>query len=212
MAPQLYICLLALVFLRATAEPECKNLVKPLVLDSHSPIYGRWVLSVASWDKDELKDDLFSVKASLVELSAHPDNEHLTVFWADRMRKDDTCLQGLTNATISGMTAHTTFNINGHTSYHDGKYYETCADCLLSEDTTLLPDGNSKGRYLFLFTRTGKLEPSELETFKKQAACLKFPPEYYFGTDELCPDERKTETSAAESNPTTTQAPTMYTN
>lgn len=43
-------------------------------------------------------------------------------------------------------------NINGHTSYHDGKYYETCDDCLLSEDTTLLPDGKSKGRYLFLFS------------------------------------------------------------
>lgn len=96
--------------------------------------------------------------------------------------------------------------INGHTSYHEGKYYETCADCLLSEDTTLLPDGNSRGRYLFLFSksdpdlhyvlcyswttlplcsfkaRTGKLEPSELETFKKQAECLQFPPEYFFGS------------------------------
>ncbi|XP_020776558.1 uncharacterized protein LOC110156691 [Boleophthalmus pectinirostris] len=207
MAPQFLISLLALIFLRATAEPECKNLVKPLVLDSHSPIYGKWVLHVASWDKEELKEDLFSVKTSLVELSAHPDNEHMTVYWADRMRKDDTCLQGLTNATISGMTTHTTFNINGHTSYHEGKYYETCTDCLLSEDTTLLPDGNSKGRYLFLFTRTGKLEPSELETFKKQAECLKFFPEYFFGTDELCPDQREAETSAAQGKPAPTQAP-----
>lgn len=46
-----------------------------------------------------------------------------------------------------------TVNINGHTSYHDGKYYETCSDCLLSEDTTLLPDRSSKGRYLFLFSK-----------------------------------------------------------
>lgn len=29
--------------------------------------------------------------------------------------------------------------------------------------------------------RTGALEPSELETFKKQAECLKFLPEYHFG-------------------------------
>lgn len=29
--------------------------------------------------------------------------------------------------------------------------------------------------------RTGALEPSELETFKKQAECLKFPPQYHFG-------------------------------
>lgn len=108
-----------------------------------------------------------------------------------------------------------TVNINGHTSYHDGKYYETCSDCLLSEDTTLLPDGKSKGRYLFLYSeafclyaaislhtfccgctsfspttaisvacsfkaRTGLLEPSHFETFKKQAECLEFPPLYHF--------------------------------
>lgn len=29
--------------------------------------------------------------------------------------------------------------------------------------------------------RTGALEPSELEIFKKQAECLQFLPEYYFG-------------------------------
>ncbi|KAF0033770.1 hypothetical protein F2P81_013836 [Scophthalmus maximus] len=84
-----------------------------------------------------------------------------------------------------------TVNIHGHTSYHDGKYYETCADCLLSEDTTLLPDGKSKGRYLYLFTRTGTLEPSELEVFKKQAECLNFLPEYHFVGTELCPDDRE---------------------
>ncbi|CAL9708251.1 unnamed protein product [Knipowitschia caucasica] len=207
MTPQLYVFLLALAFLRATAEPECQNLVKPLVLDSHSPIYGKWVLHVASWDKEELKDDLFSVKASLVELSAHADNEHLTVYWADRMRKDDSCLQGLTNATVSGLTTHATFNINGHTSYHEGKYYETCADCLLSEDTTLLPDGTSKGRYLFLFTRSGKLESSHLETYKKQAKCLQFPEEFFFTSDDPCPDQRETVTSATENNPAATEAP-----
>lgn len=46
-----------------------------------------------------------------------------------------------------------TVNINGHTSYHEGKYYETCSTCLLSEDTTLLPGVKSKGRYLFLFSK-----------------------------------------------------------
>lgn len=53
-----------------------------------------------------------------------------------------------------------TVNINGHTSYHDGKYYETCSDCLLSEDTTLLPDGKSKGRYLFLYSKPFSLYPA----------------------------------------------------
>ncbi|KAM6930323.1 uncharacterized protein FYW49_002338 [Xenentodon cancila] len=197
MAAQLVVALLALSSLGAASEPDCKQLIKPLVLDSHTPIYGKWVLHVGSWDQHDLKADLVLVNSSWVELSPSSDSGVITLYWADRLN-DDKCLQGLTNATISGMTSHTTFVINGHTSYHDGKYYDTCSDCLLSEDTTLLPDGNSKGRYLFLFTRTGNLEPSELETFKKQAECLNFLPEYYFPGKELCPDDRETAPSAAE--------------
>ncbi|XP_042343401.1 uncharacterized protein LOC121943877 [Plectropomus leopardus] len=197
MAAQLVVALLALTSLGAASELDCKELVKPLVLDSHSPIYGKWVLHVAVWDEPGLKKDLETVNSSWVELSASSDSGVMTIYWADRLGEDK-CLQGVANATISGMTSHTTFIINGVTSYHDGKYYETCADCLLSEDTTVLSDGKSKGRYLFLFTRTGTLEPSELETYKKQAECLKFVPEYYFGGTDLCPDTREPATPAAE--------------
>ncbi|XP_040898473.1 uncharacterized protein LOC121184710 [Toxotes jaculatrix] len=197
MAAQLVVALLALTSLGAASELDCKELVKPLVLDSHSPIYGKWVLHVGSWDQPDLRTDLATVNSSWVELSASSDSDVITIYWADRLN-DDKCLQGEANGTISGMTSHTTFIINGHTSYHDGKYYETCADCLLSEDTTLLPDGKSKGRYLFLFTRTGSLEPSELETFKKQAECLKFLPEYLFLGTDLCPDDRQTASPAVE--------------
>ncbi|XP_034026001.1 uncharacterized protein LOC117510414 [Thalassophryne amazonica] len=196
MAAQLLLALLALTTLGAASELDCSELVKPLVLDSRSPIYGKWVFHVGSWDEPGLKTDLVSVNSSWVELSATSDSGVITMYWADRLN-DDKCLQGTANVTISGITTHTTLNIHGHTSYHDGKHYETCTDCLLSEDTTLLPDGKSKGRYLFLFTRTGKLEPSELETFKKQAECLKFLPEYHFGGTDLCADNRDT-TAATE--------------
>ncbi|CAK6970494.1 uncharacterized protein LOC128365140 [Scomber scombrus] len=197
MAAQLVVALLAVTSLGAASELDCKELIKPLVLDSHSPIYGKWVLHVGSWDELGLKNDLVSVNSSWVELSESADSGVINIYWADRLNEDK-CLQGVANATISGITSHTTLNINGHTSYHDGKYYETCSNCLLSEDTTLLPDGKSKGRYLFLFTRTGKLEPSELETFKKQAECLNFSPEYHFGGADLCPDDRETSAPAVE--------------
>ncbi|XP_026199838.1 uncharacterized protein LOC113151175 [Anabas testudineus] len=196
MAAQLVVALLALASLGAASELDCKDLVKPLVLDSHSPIYGKWILHVGSYDNLGLKSDLVSVNSSWVELSASSDSGVITIYWADRL--NEKCLQGAANATVSGMTSHTTYNINGHTSYHDGKYYETCDDCLLSEDTTLLPDGKSKGRYLFLFTRTGTLEPSELETFKKQAECLRFLPEFHFVGTDLCPDEREAASPAVE--------------
>lgn len=38
MAAQLVVALLALTSLCAASEPDCKELVKPLVLDSHSPV------------------------------------------------------------------------------------------------------------------------------------------------------------------------------
>jgi len=38
MAAQLVVALLALASLGAASEPDCKELVKPLVLDSHSPV------------------------------------------------------------------------------------------------------------------------------------------------------------------------------
>ncbi|XP_068594908.1 saxitoxin and tetrodotoxin-binding protein 1-like [Brachionichthys hirsutus] len=199
MAAQLVAALLALASLCAASEPDCKELVKPLVLDNHSPIYGKWVFHVGTWDKPGLKGDLVLVNSSWVELSASSDSSVMALYWADRLGADK-CLQGTANATISEITSHTTFIINGHTSYHDGKYYETCSDCILSEDTTFLPDGESKGRYLFLFTRTGNLDPSDLETFKKQAECLEFLPEYHFGGNDLCPDDRETASTAAESS------------
>ncbi|XP_008417092.1 uncharacterized protein LOC103470431 [Poecilia reticulata] len=206
MAAQLVVALLAFTSLSAAAsELDCKELVKPLVLDSHSPIYGKWVLHVGSWDKHDLKTDLLSVHSSWVELSPTSDSGVISLYWADRL-SEEKCLQGAANVSISGITSHTTFIINGHTSYHDGKYYETCSDCLLSEDTTLLPDGKSKGRYLFLFTRTGALEPSELETFKKQAECLGFLPEYHFVSTDLCPDDRGGSTPPAGRNTETGQA------
>uniref|UniRef100_A0A668W1H0 Uncharacterized protein n=1 Tax=Oreochromis aureus TaxID=47969 RepID=A0A668W1H0_OREAU len=216
MAAQQVIVLLALASLGVASKPDCKELVKPLVLDSHSPkqqspesrldfiflsvcwkIYGKWVLHVASWDDPGLKDDILSVNSSWLDVSASSESGVITIYWADRLNGNK-CLQGIANATISGMTSHTTYNINGHTSYHDGKYYETCSNCLLSEDTTLLPDGKSKGRYFFLFTRTGALEASELETFKNQAECLKFPSEYHFTSEDLCPDDRATASTAVK--------------
>ncbi|XP_061842521.1 saxitoxin and tetrodotoxin-binding protein 2-like [Nerophis lumbriciformis] len=198
MSAQLVVVLLALTSLCAAASPEhdCEDLVKPLLLDNHSPIFGKWVLHVGSWDTPGLKNDLVVVNTSWIELSASSRSDIISLYWGDRLN-DDKCLQGSADVTVTGMTSNATYNIHNHTSYHEGKYYETCAECLLSEDTTLLPDGKSLGRYLFLFTRTGKLEPSELDTFKKQAACLNFPDEYYFMGTHLCPDNRKTETPAS---------------
>ncbi|XP_077457441.1 uncharacterized protein LOC144074742 [Stigmatopora argus] len=199
MSARVLVVLLVFTSLCAASEPDCKELLKPLQLDNHSPVFGKWVLHVSSWDEPDLKNDLVAVNSSWIELSPSTQNGVISLYWADHLN-DNKCLQGSADVTVSGMTSHATFNINNHTSYHEGKYYATCADCLLSEDTTLLPDGKSKGRYLFLFTRNGELEPSELDTFKKQAACLNFPSEYHFSHTDLCPDERKIQVEETSSS------------
>lgn len=193
MAVQLVVSVLVLASLSAAADPDCSEVIKPRVLEDQSQIHGKWILHVSSWDEPSLKKDLVTVKSSWIELEPMSDDKMMSIYWADRIQ-DDSCLQGLANSSISGTTTHTAFTIHGHTSYHDGQYYETCPDCLLSTDTTQLPDGESKGRYIFLYTRTGKLEESQLETFKKQAECLSFLPDYHFTGTELCEDERKTPT------------------
>lgn len=112
MAAQIAVALLALASLCAASDLDCKELVKPLVLDSHSPvsmtgfpgcqlhqhrsvvwmfflclhqIYGKWVLHVGSWDKPGLKNDLVSVTSAWLELSASSDSGFINLYWADRL-------------------------------------------------------------------------------------------------------------------------------
>lgn len=199
----LVLTILALASLSSAAdEIDCNDLVKPLVLEDRGRIFGKWILHVGGWDDPALKTDLATVKSSWIELTPTSESDIMTIYWADRLH-DEKCMQGETNASLTGTTSHATFNIHGHTSYHDGKYYETCPDCLLTIDTTLLPDGQSKGRYVFLFTRTGGVDESQLETFKQQAKCLNFLPDYYYtSATDLCDDARETTTASETTAPT----------
>ncbi len=70
-----------------------------------------------------------------------------------------------------------------------GQYFDILL-CHLSLRFVLSPLASPRSPHLtptFYFSgspfkaRTGTLEPSELETFKKQAECLNFLPEYHFG-------------------------------
>ncbi|XP_053725681.1 uncharacterized protein LOC128761999 [Synchiropus splendidus] len=197
MAAQLVIALLALASLASASELDCKELIKPLVLDDHSPIYGKWIMHMGTYDHEGLRNDLVSVSSSWVEMSASAETHVLSVNWADRV--NGTCMHGVANGTVSDAITHATFTINGHTSFHDWKYFETCPDCLMSEDTTMLPDDTAMGRYFYLFTRTGKLDAAHVETVKKQAKCLNFVNDFHFMGEDHCPDTR--EPAAATEKP-----------
>merc|ERR1712168_354382 len=138
----LVVCVLALASLNTASAADCKDLIKPL--QDPGKIYGKWVLYVAGWDEPALKADIVSIKGSWIELAPTSDNTLMTIYWADRLSsiqgrsQDGNCLQGGSNITLKGTSYTTSFTIMGQTSYHDGKYYETCPDCLMSASSTII--------------------------------------------------------------------------
>ncbi|XP_042187409.1 uncharacterized protein LOC121847934 isoform X1 [Oncorhynchus tshawytscha] len=210
MSVQLVVSLLALASLNAASTPLCKELVKPLVLEDHTEIYGKWVYVMGSADHSVFQKALGTLKSSWIDLSATSDHQVVTLRWGDRI--DGKCVVGATNATISG----TTSTVHIHLSEHKGQYLETCPDCLLWSDTSR--NGDITGRYLLLFTRSGKMDPTYLDTYKNQAECLNFPETHhtYDGETELCPDDNQKEKvvdeDTMEEKPTTEEEKTTEKN
>ncbi|XP_055743215.1 300 kDa antigen AG231-like isoform X1 [Salvelinus fontinalis] len=205
MSVQLVVALLALASLNAASAPLCKELVKPLLLEDHTEIYGKWVYVMGSTDHSVFQKALGTLKSSWIDLSATSDQQVVTLRWGDRI--DGKCVVGATNATISG----TTSTVHIHLSEHKGQYLETCHDCLLWSDTSR--NGDITGRYLLLFTRSGKMDATYLDTYKNQAECLNFPEKHhtYDGETELCPDdnEKMVDEDTMEEKPTTEEEKTI---
>ncbi|XP_029916204.1 uncharacterized protein LOC115365373 [Myripristis murdjan] len=199
MAVQLVLALLALFSLSAASEPDCEELVKPLSLEDRSPIYGKWIFLAGTSDNEDFLKHLKTVNNSWIELSPSSDSNVVNLRWGDKI--DGKCIHGETNSTFSGNTTKVTFNFNMSTSDHVGKYLQTCRDCILwTDNSEMVTNGEAKkGRNLYFFTKTGKVEESQMEDFKKQAACLKFLSEFHFGEiTELCPDEKEAASPANE--------------
>lgn len=102
-----------------------------------------------------------------------------------------------------------TVHLNASDHEHVGKHLVTCADCILWTDTKVSTGDGRNGRNIYIFSefraawyvshlkielpkthlttfhcpaaKTGKLDLPDMEVFKKQAACLNFPPEFHFG-------------------------------
>ncbi|XP_051277307.1 uncharacterized protein LOC127375465 isoform X3 [Dicentrarchus labrax] len=189
MVVQFCLALLAFSSLTAAADPECEELVKPL--EERSQISGKWIFHVGTSDNKDFLKEFKTITSSWIELSPIPDSEDMTLRWADKMM-DGKCHLGSTNCTFTGNSTKATFHFNSTTYENVGRHLVTCPDCLLWTDDSVMKGKNGdtkKGRNLYLLTKSGTLDASHLEHFKKQAACLNFPPEFHFGENkDLCPD------------------------
>lgn len=179
--------LLALTSLAAASAPDCKDLVKPFMPEDPKQVFGKWVYAMGAGDPKQYHMALESLKSSWIDLSGTSDSQTVTLRWGDYCF--DRCISGEVNATVSGLA--TTFRKN--LSEHKGHILQTCSDCLLWTDT--FRNGDVTGRYILQFTRTGKIDPKNVEIFKKQVGCLNFPGNFhsYDGETELCPDDKEIE-------------------
>ncbi|XP_029296056.1 uncharacterized protein LOC115013719 [Cottoperca gobio] len=188
MSVQFRLALLALCSLAAASDPSCEDLLKPL--EDRSRVSGKWIFYAGASDNEELMKTLRIIKNSWIDLSLIPDSDNLTVRWGDKI--DGKCHYGGVNSSFSGNYTRVTFTFNATDHEHVGKHLVTCPDCILWTDTTATLGNaeNTSGRNFYLFTKAGKLDDTDLEFVKKQAACLNFPPEFHFGDNtDLCPDD-----------------------
>lgn len=193
------LALLALSSLTAASDPDCEELIK--LLEDRSRLAGKWIFYAGTSDNNELLQELGMINSSWIELSDISGSDDMTLRWGDRMR-DGKCHYGSVNSTFTGNSTKVTFHINSSTHEHVGKHLVTCPDCIMWTDSSVseMKNGETrKGKNLYLFTKSGTMDAAHLEVFKKQAACLNFPPDFKFGENtDLCPNEKPADAKEEE--------------
>ncbi|AWP06950.1 Hypothetical protein SMAX5B_010835 [Scophthalmus maximus] len=185
------LALLALSSLAAASDPGCGELLKPL--EVRSQISGKWIFHAGASDNEKSMKDLKTMESSWIELSPLPESDDMTLSWGDKV-KDGKCYYGSVNSTLAGNATRVTYSYNFSGHEHVGKNLMTCAECLLwTDNSEAAENGETRhSRNLYIFTKSGQLDDSDLEVFRKQAACLNFPAEFHFGKlTDLCPAEKE---------------------
>ncbi|KAM9822053.1 uncharacterized protein ACBT44_007384 [Syngnathus typhle] len=176
--------LLALTALCGASAPDCQDLVQPFMPEDPQQIFGKWVYAMGAGDPLPYHLALGSWKSSWIDLSPTSDSHILTMRWGDRSLSG--CSFGEVNMTVADLS--TTFR--KYLADHKGHLVRTCSDCLLWTDT--FRNRDVTGRFILQFTRSGAIDPNDVEVFKKQLGCLNFPEDYYKydGISELCSDDK----------------------
>ncbi|XP_061906896.1 uncharacterized protein LOC133652308 isoform X2 [Entelurus aequoreus] len=178
--------LLALATFCDASVPDCKDLVQPFMPEDPKLIFGKWVYVMGAGDPQQYHKAMQSVQSSWIDLSLTLQSHVVTLRWGDRCF--NRCILGEVNATTVGLTTMFRKNL----AEHKGHILRTCSDCLLWTDT--FRNGDVTGRFILLFTRSGEMEPKDVEVFQKQVGCLNFPANIhkYDGITGLCPDDKQT--------------------
>ncbi|XP_069565513.1 uncharacterized protein [Brachyistius frenatus] len=197
MPVQFCLALLGLFTLTAASDPDCEDLVKTEV--DPTKICGKWIFHTGTSDNGIARNALRAIHSSWLDIAPIPGSNEMTMRYGDKI--DGKCFQGAVNFIFSTNLTKVTFSFNASTHDHIGRHLVTCPDCLLWTDQSVsVENGQTKERRnLYLFTKSGTLDASHQDKFKKQAKCLNFPEELHFGTNtDLCPDEKEADTDATK--------------
>ncbi|XP_077571666.1 uncharacterized protein LOC144195728 [Stigmatopora nigra] len=179
------VLLSALASLCGASAPDCGDLIQPFIPDDQELIFGKWVYVMGAGDPMPYHQAMGSIKSSWIELSPTSTDHTVTLRWGDCYF--NRCVYGHDNATVTD----TTIAFRKNLSLHNGQILKTCHDCLLWSGS--FQNLDVTGRFILHFTRSGTIDPKDVEVFKKQVNCQNFPENFhsYDGKTELCPDDKQ---------------------
>uniref|UniRef100_A0A3Q2Z2Q8 Apolipoprotein M n=1 Tax=Hippocampus comes TaxID=109280 RepID=A0A3Q2Z2Q8_HIPCM len=179
--------LFALATLCGASAPDCKDLVQPLLPGDPQLVFGKWVYVMGAGDPRPYHEALASLKSSWIDLSPTSESNIVALRFGDY--SFNRCIFEEVNVTVVERVA--TFRKN--LADHKGYILRTCSDCLLW--TGSFRNHDVTGRFILQFTRSGAIDPQDVEMFKKQISCLNFPENFhkYDGITQLCPDDKQAE-------------------
>ncbi|XP_027864225.1 saxitoxin and tetrodotoxin-binding protein 1-like [Xiphophorus couchianus] len=174
----------------APAEDECSQMTRTLTAEQIDQILGRWIFIEGTVKNDFFGPVLDHIESMWMVLNRTADNQTLMLNQANLLAAQQQpepmngqCLRSAVNVTlVRGKDLE--FHIPAAASYH--RFLHTCSDCLLMHTY----NNENHFQMFYLFGRNTTVAASDLNVFRKQAECLRFPLPSKFQYDtskELCP-------------------------
>ncbi|XP_039866193.1 uncharacterized protein LOC120720526 isoform X3 [Simochromis diagramma] len=161
----------------APTVDDCNQLTQPLQANELHQILGRWIFIQGLAGNGSLGDTLRFVESTWMVLNTTSDSQTLQAEIAGRVvqqldqsvqPQEDRCLRNVQNMSlVDGKDLE--FYMKIASSYH--RFLQTCSDCLLMHTY----DKVANHQLFYLFARNKTVTASDLETFRKQGECLRFP-------------------------------------
>jgi len=159
---------------------SCDSLVKPITI-SNEDMLGRWLYIGGSSDLPGSRSLGHLMTSVWLDITATAQSNVLNLIQTQRIYGDCSSLAYSVTFENSTMLIEQPF-------YLKEVYLPTdCSDCLVVHEEII--SGKDTFTSFLLFSRRQSVSPDVLETFKRQAECLRMPSPIMINTNyEICPD------------------------